>query len=303
MIRKSNVLPMLDYRGLEALYTVQELQSFEAAAKKLHITQSAVSQRIKSLETYYGEPVLIRVLPYKPTPLGASLIGHFKRINILEKSLEQELTNRAMKPHVSIALNRDSLETWFLDLIEHTDIFDNVMLEIIADDQELTLGYLKNGLVSACLSTSEKAISGGIVSFFGNMEYYLVAAPEFIKKNFSHKDQKKCLLSASAIKFDKNDKMHERYLEKFFGLNPENINFHIVPSVRGFKKYVLLGYGYGLIPKIDILQELKNKQLQQLYKDKIWEVPLYWHSWDIDSSFYKKFNADIVLKARKYLNP
>lgn len=293
---------MLDYRGLEALYTVQELQSFEAAAKKLHITQSAVSQRIKSLETHYGEPVLIRVLPFKPTNLGASLIGHFKRINILEKSLEQQLTNRAMKPHVSIAINRDSLETWFLDLIEHTDIFDNVMLEIIADDQELTLEYLRNGLVSACLSTSEKAISGGIVSFLGNMEYFLVATPGFIKKNFSDKDQEKCLLSASAIKFDKNDKLHERFLERFFCLNGENINFHVVPSVRGFKKYVLLGYGYGLIPKIDILKELKEKQLLQLYKDKTWEIPLYWHSWDIDSPFYKKFNADIVLKARKYLN-
>lgn len=285
---------MFDYRGIEALYTVQELQSFEAAAKKLHITQSAVSQRIKGLETYYGEPVLIRTLPYKPTKLGESLIGHFRRIYLLERSLEQQLAHTTVKPHVSIALNRDSLETWFLDLIEHTNIFNNGTLEIIADDQELTLDYLKKGLVSACLSTSEKAIIGGKVTFLGNMEYLLVASPEFIEQNFSNKDHKKSLLNATAIKFDKNDMLHERYLERFFGLNGEGLNFHIVPSVQGFKKYALLGYGYGLIPKLDIVKELNNKKLLQLHKGKVWEIPLYWHCWDIESPFYKQFNIDII---------
>jgi LysR family transcriptional regulator, chromosome initiation inhibitor len=292
---------MLDYRGIEALYTVQELQSFEAAAKKLHITQSAVSQRIKALETHYGEPVLIRMLPYKPTKLGEYLIGHFKRICLLEESLGHQLNQTMIKPRVSIALNRDSLETWFLDLIEHTSIFNNVTLEIIADDQELTLDYLRKGLVSACLSTSEKGIIGGKVTFLGNMEYLLVASPEFIKQYFSDKDPKKSLVNAPAIKFDKNDKLHERYLEKFFGLNGEDLNFHIVPSVRGFKKYILLGYGYGLIPKLDILKELKNKKLLQLHVDKVWKIPLYWHYWDIDSQFYIKFNTDIIQHAKEKL--
>lgn len=292
---------MLDYRGIEALYTVQELQSFESAAKKLHITQSAVSQRIKGLETYYGEPVLIRTLPYKPTPIGESLISHYKRICMLEESLKQQLAHAAIKPHVSIALNRDSLETWFLDLIEDTNIFNNITLEIIADDQELTLDYLRKGLVSACLSTSEKGIIGGNVTFLGNMEYLLVASPQFIKRYFSDKDQKKCLIDSPAIKFDKNDKLHERYLEKYFGLNGEGVNFHVVPSVRGFKKFALLGYGYGLIPKIDILKELKNKKLLQLYPEKVWKIPLYWHYWDIESQFYKQFNLEIINRVRNML--
>lgn len=285
---------MLDYRGIEALYTVQELQSFEAAAKKLYITQSAVSQRIKSLENHYGEPILIRTHPYKPTKLGEYLISHFKRICLLEESLGQQMAPTTIKPHVSIAINRDSLETWFLDVIEETSIFNNITLEITADDQELTLDYLRKGLVSACLSTSEKGILGGKVAYLGDMDYLLVASPEFIEQNFTNKNQKKCLVNSQAIKFDKNDRLHERYLEKFFGIHGEDLNFHIMPSVRGFKKYVLLGYGYGLIPKIDILKELKNKSLVQLHEDKVWKIPLYWHYWDIDSKFYKKFNRDII---------
>lgn len=292
---------MLDYRGIEALYTVMDQQSFESAAKKLHITQSAISQRIKGLESFYGEPVLIRTLPYRPTKLGEFLLGHFKRMSLLEDVLKQQIESTGLNSRISIALNRDSLETWFLDLLNQTHIFNHLTLEIIADDQELTLDYLKRGLVSACLSTAEKAIIGGNVAFLGNMDYLLVASPAFIDKYFSDKNQKKCLVNAPAIKFDKNDRLHERYLEKFFQLIGEDLNFHIIPSVHGFKKYALLGYGYGLIPKIDILKELKKKELIQLYPDKVWKIPLFWHYLDIESEFYKKFTNDIIQHARQKL--
>ncbi len=284
----------MDYRGIEALYTVLELQSFESAAKKLHITQSAISQRIKGVETHYGQPALIRTLPYRPTDLGKQLIGHFKQICLLEEDLENQIKRITSTPRISIALNRDSLETWFLDLIKGTEAFRDVFLEVVADDQELTLDYLKNGLVSACLSTSKKEILGGRVHFLGNMEYILVASPSFVKKFFSKGSPKECLRNAPAIKFDQNDKLHERYLEKFFNLDGRELNYHLIPSVAGFKKLALLGYGYALIPKIDIINELKRKQLLQLYSDKVWAIPLYWHYWAVESKFYQNFNADVI---------
>lgn len=293
---------MLDYRGIEALYTVQELQNFELAAKKLFITQSAVSQRIKGLEDYYGEPVLIRTLPYRPTKLGKQLISHYKKMCLLENELAQELGAIKIQPHISIAINRDSLETWFLDLVEQeTEMFKEVILEIIADDQELTLSYLKNGTVSACLSTSKKEILGGKASFLGNMEYVLVASPSFVEHYFSSKDPIECLQNAPAIKFDQNDRLHERYLEKFFGIDGSELKYHIIPSVKGFKQFALLGLGYALIPKIDILHELKAKQLIQLFPDKTWDIPLYWHYWTVQSKFYQKFNADMIHLAKARL--
>lgn len=291
---------MLDYRGLEALFTVIELQSFEGAASKLHITQSAVSQRIKALEIHYGEPVLIRNLPYKPTKLGGHLLGHFKQISILEGSLENKIRPTTTKPHFSIALNRDSLETWFLELIEKEDFLKNVDLEVITDDQELTLDYLKKGLVSACVSTSSKEIVGGKAVFLGNMEYLLVASPAFTNKYFSNGDIKKSLLKAPVLKYDKNDHLHERYLEKFYNLNTQELTFQIIPSVKGFKKYALSGFGYGLLPKIDIMEELKTKHLLQL-SAKTWKVPLYWHFWSIALEDYKKFNDDLVRQGKLLL--
>lgn len=285
---------MFDYKGIETLYTVLEVQSFEAAAKKLFITQSAISQRIKGLETQYGEPVLIRIHPYRSTELGTQLIGHFKKICLLEDDLKQQLKVSTSVPRISIAINRDSLETWFLELMDEKEIFGNILLEIIADDQELTINYLKNGIVSACLSTSEKPVLGGCSQFVGNMEYVLAASPQFKAKYFSQRNAKKCFQEAPAIKFDRNDKLHERYLEKFFGMSGEGLNFHVIPSVRGFKKYATMGYGYALIPMIDMETELKKKQLVKLFPDNVWKVPLYWHYWEIQSEHYQKFNEEMI---------
>ena len=293
---------MLDYKGIEALYTVHELQSFETAAKKLHLTQSAVSQRIKGLETHYGQPVLIRTLPYKPTELGLQLIGHFKRLSLIEEDLNKQLGKNKTSARISIALNRDSLETWFLDVIKEKDSFSHITLDIIADDQELTLDYLKNGLVSACISTSDKEIIGGKVHFLGTMEYVLVASPNFIKKHFSKGISKQTLRLAPALKFDKNDNLHERYLEKFFHMKGEDLSYQIIPSVKGFKQFVKLGYGYALIPKIDIVEELEKKQLVQICQDKSWKIPLYWHSWTVQSAIYQKFNTDIIRHATNKLH-
>lgn len=290
---------MLDYRGIEALSAVVEFNSFEGAASKLHITQSAVSQRIKALERHYGEPAVIRMPPYKPTTLGKLLISHFKQVSLLEGTLGQQMGMETAHPNISIAINRDSLETWFLDLVEEKKLLTDFSLEIVADDQELTLQYLKNGVVSACLSTSSKEIVGGIATFLGNMEYLMVASPGFAERHFSSKNQDKNLLESRALKFDRNDYLHERYLQEYFGLDGRDIEFQIIPSIRGFKSYILLGYGYGLIPKIDITNELQKKQLVDLFPKKTWKIPLYWHHWVIESKHYQEFNANIIKYAKR----
>ncbi len=79
------------------------------------------------------------------------------------------------------------------------------------------------------------------------------------------------------------------------------MHFHIVPSVRGFKKFAVKGYGYALIPKIDILDELKTKKLINLQKNKIWNIPLYWHYWDIKSEPYLNFNLNIIHFVKRLL--
>ena len=289
---------MLDYKGIEALYWINELKSFERAAEKLYISQSAISQRLKALEVFYSKPVLIRSAPYKPTRLGAFLMGHYKRIILLEETLDEQL-DEVGSIHIPIALNRDSLEIWFLEFLKKKKSLEGVTLEIIADDQERTLDTFKEGSALCALSTQSKSVMGANVQFLGNMEYVLVSTPTFQKKYLKDRES---YLGAKAICFDSHDFLLERYLEKNFKLDCTEIEKHVVPSIRGFKEMVLLGMGYTLIPKIDIIEELNSGKLVELEK-VIEKVPLYWHYWEMDSRIYRTFNQEVVEYAKELFKP
>lgn len=75
-----------DYRTLQALDAVIRERGFERAAQKLCITQSAVSQRIKQLENMFGQPLLVRTVPPRPTEQGQKLLALLRRWSCWKKS-------------------------------------------------------------------------------------------------------------------------------------------------------------------------------------------------------------------------
>lgn len=288
---------LIDYKSLKVLLTVIEKNHFEHAASELHMTQSAISQRIKQLENYYGEPLLIRTQPYQATPLGEKLLAHYKKVALLEATIEQELQEDTAPLPFAIAINRDSLETWFKPIF--SDLPQGIALDIFSDDQEVTIQYLKKGLVVGAISTQAKPLSGCLSHFLGFMDYLLVASPDF-KKQYFKTVSKDTLLKAPAILFDNKDKLHQRYLKKNFNIT-QTPNYHFVPSVSCFREAAIHGLGYGLIPEIDIKTVLDTKELIKLASKKIWRMPLYWHHFAMDNKVLKSFSELILSTGRKTL--
>ncbi len=81
----------LDYKWIEALDAIVEQKSFDKAAEHLYISQSAVSQRVKQLEKWLAQPVLVREQPPRPTAVGKKLLGLYRRVRLLEQELVPEL--------------------------------------------------------------------------------------------------------------------------------------------------------------------------------------------------------------------
>jgi LysR family transcriptional regulator (chromosome initiation inhibitor) len=293
---------LLDYDAIAALSHVIETQSFLYAADKLCITQSAISQRIKSIERYYGEPVLIRTIPYRATPLGLVLLGHYERVCLLESSLQDSLSDES-KPHpFAIAISRDSLETWFMSVILRLKSIGDVRLKVIADDQEVTLEHFKNGLVSACASTSNKALPGCAVTFLGYLDYVLVSSPAFFNQFFAYREPKAALVKAPTMVFDHKDQLHAQYLKKFFNLTMSDCSYHVVPSVAGFKQFALYDHAYALMPRLDVTNELAKGTLVNIFPDKIWRMPIYWHTWAIETKHYCALNQLVKHVAQQILS-
>ncbi|MEG0047495.1 MAG: LysR family transcriptional regulator, partial [Comamonas sp.] len=62
--------------ALECLAAIVETGGFEKAAQRLHVTQSAVSQRLRALEEQAGSVLVVRSRPLRPTRAGQLLLKH-----------------------------------------------------------------------------------------------------------------------------------------------------------------------------------------------------------------------------------
>ncbi|MBA3537966.1 MAG: ArgP/LysG family DNA-binding transcriptional regulator [Tatlockia sp.] len=291
----------IEQRGLQALDAVIQNQSFAAAAKQLFITQPAVTLRLKQLETQFGQPLLIRTKPYQATPLGEKLLSLLRRTRLLEEHLLQEIQHE-LPARLSIALNRDSLETWFIQLIDKLKLLEKINIDIITDDQDVTIDYFRQGSVSTCISSFDKALPGCEFSLLGHMDYLLVATPDFISRYFQNKKTiAENLLRAPVIIFDNRDRLPEQYFNHFFKKSFILGHYHKVPSVQGYKQFALHGYGYGLIPRLDIIEELAKGQLVEICPDKRWLMPLYWHYWQLPARKYQLFIETVKQEAKFFL--
>ncbi|MBP3864187.1 MAG: hypothetical protein J6F32_06865, partial [Pseudomonas sp.] len=48
---------------------------------------------------------------------------------------------------------------------------------------------------------------------------------------------------------------------------------------EGFIRLAEAGLGWGLVPELQVREQLENGRLVELLPDKPIDVPLYWHHW------------------------
>ena len=81
----------LDQGQLDALSAAVAEGTFDAAARHLNVTPSAVSQRIKALETSVGQVLLNRSKPIRPTSPGQVLLRIARQMEALTAEAVREL--------------------------------------------------------------------------------------------------------------------------------------------------------------------------------------------------------------------
>ncbi|RHW76276.1 LysR family transcriptional regulator ArgP [Colwellia sp. RSH04] len=298
------VVVMFDYKLLSALNSIIENQSFELAAKKLFISQSAISQRIKSLEEAVGQPILIRNQPIMPTKAGEKLLSHYKKVQQLESELLPNLLpDKPLKPlNIAIAVNADSLATWFIRAITPVVEQELIELNIIIEHENNTLDKLRSGEAIGAVSTQEKPLKGYRSFTLGKMEYCLVASKSFKEKYFSKGVSKKTLKMAPAISYDHKDDMHTAYIAKHFTLAATEYYCHTVKSSEAFVGLAKAGVAYCLLPKLQIEQELNSGELIDLCPDKQLIRHLYWHSWVLVKGVNKSLSQEIIRAGQAILS-
>lgn len=254
---------MLDYQLVEAFAVVLEEGGFAKAAERLYITQSAVSQRVKLLEDTVGRALIVRANPPRSTEAGESLFRHYKQLISMEKETLGKLGAKGSSlqiasPHFQIAVNTDSLHVWFLEAAAPIISDSAFTIEILMRGHAQTIDLLKTGEVCACISSVRTAVDGCTVQAIGPLRYALVASDSFVKKYFQKSFNRESAERAPIIDLDRNDALQRNALFKAFGDPQINPPIQYFPTADSYDKAIRLGLGYGLMPVVNIKNELEK---------------------------------------------
>ncbi|MFQ3185520.1 ArgP/LysG family DNA-binding transcriptional regulator [Marinomonas primoryensis] len=292
---------MMDYKALTSLHAVLKFQSFDKAAQYLNLTQSAVSQNIKRLEQECGQPLLIRARPVVATALGEQLLAHFNKVTMLEEGLRESIEGNQAHQPISIAVNNDTLATWFIQVVSDFSALDDTKLHIKAADQNQTRALLQTGQVVACLSQIGTPVAGGGSVFLGYMNYELVATPGFIEEHLKGDLSAESILQSPALIYDEHDELWPRYQNECLETSVNLNNSHWYPSSHGFVELVMGGTVCALVPSVQIKEKIKSKKLVSLLPNKRLALPLYWHWYKLNSPVLDRLTKVIITVTRDVL--
>ncbi len=273
----------LDYAQLAALVAVVGEGSFERAARALHVTPSAVSQRIRALEQRVGAVLIQRGVPCVATPAGLPLLRHAQSVALLEAELPGLARERGAAPGraplpcvLRLAVNADSLATWLMPaLARFAQAAPQVQLDLLLDDQDHTGEALRRGDVLAAVTSMAEPVQGCNAHALGRLHYLATASPAFVKRHFAGGVTAEALAAAPCLVFNRKDSLQARWLQRATrrAIEPPR---HWMPSTQAFVDAALAGIGWGMNPQALAAPHLASRRLVELVPGRAIDVALHW---------------------------
>lgn len=262
---------MFDPAQLAALAAVHRRGSFDLAAAELHVTQSAISQRIKALEEAAGTLLIRRGQPCAATETGMRLVRHHEEIALLNKALAQDLSQPAAPATLRVAINADSLATWVIPALAAAEGF---LYDIQIDDQDFSQELLKRGEVAAAITSHPGPLQGCDTLALGRLRYRATASPAFIARWFPQGPTAEALAEAPALRFNDKDRLQADWALRMTGTRFP-LPSHRIASSHGFVDACLAGLGWGLHPEALVAAHLSRGTLVDLGPAPL-DIALQW---------------------------
>jgi LysR family transcriptional regulator, chromosome initiation inhibitor len=263
---------------LDALVAIAEHGSFEAAARELHITPSAVSQRVRALEAMAGQVLVSRGAPCRPTPHGEGLVRLGRQTRLLYDEASAAL-GAVATVELPVAVNADSLTTWFRDVLATAAGWDGTAVRLQVEDQAYSQQLLRSGDVLAAVTSDPEAVQGCSVEPLGALRYVPAAAAAFAGR--WRRGGAPDWAAMPAVVFGAKDDL-QRDMLRCRGVPQLPPVVHQVPTSADFLAAIRIGLGWGMLPEPQARADLAAGQLVRLSGDVL-DVPLFWQRWRLDS--------------------
>jgi LysR family transcriptional regulator (chromosome initiation inhibitor) len=263
---------------LDALVAIADGGSFEAAARQLHVTPSAVSQRIRALEEAAGQVVVSRGTPCRPTAHGERLVQLGRQTRLLYDEARAELSAQSAVD-VPVAVNADSLATWFRDVLAEAAGWDATAVILHVEDQAYSQDLLRRGDVLAAVTSNPGTVQGCSIEPLGALRYVPAAAPAFAER--WHGERGPDWQAMPMVIFNDKDDLQGQQLDRL-GVRQRPAVVHQVPAAADFYEAIRLGLGWGMVSLLQAHADLAAGHLVRLSPDVL-DVPLHWQRWRLQA--------------------
>lgn len=273
----------IDHGQLRALAAVVREGSFERAASALHVTPSAISQRIKALEDRVGRLLVQRTNPATATAEGQILVRLAEQTALLEHDALARIgiDDQALAPaSIAVAVNHDSLETWFPEAAVQFGRQSQATLDLHVEDQDHTATLLRRGEVLGAVTTLAEPVQGCQIHPLGSIRYVATCTPDFHARHFARGVNAASLAAAPVLVFNRKDDLQARHARRLAGSDElPNPPVWWIPSTRAFVHANLAGLGWTMNPLPLVRRHLEAGRLVYLRQRVYEDVPLYWQHW------------------------
>jgi LysR family transcriptional regulator (chromosome initiation inhibitor) len=286
-------LTRFDPSQLEALVAIADHGTFDAAARALSVTPSAVSQRIRALESGVGQVVVQRSTPCRPTAAGEVLLRLARQTRLLQDEAAEALSDgHRLQADLPVAVNADSLATWFRGAVSEVAAWDDLALRLHVEDQAHTADLLRRGEVLAAVTSDAVPVQGCTTEPLGVLRYFPAATPAFAARYRTGRSPDWARMPV--VVFNEKDRLQDNLL----GDRPRPSVVHRVPTSADFLEAVCLGLGWAAIPEPQLRAEVARGRLERLTARGHLDVPLHWQRWRIDSPALARL-TDAVRRAAR----
>ena len=293
----------LDPTQLETLVVIAEEGTFDAAARRLHITPSAVSQRIRALERAAGQVLVRRTTPCTPTEAGEPLIRHGRQLRLLLDEAAATLSAGDSSDDtvvdLSVVVNADTLATWFRPVLDEVATWDRTALRITVEDQGYSADALRRGEVLAAVTSEPKPVQGCTVEALGRLRYTPGAAPALIERH--RKGSGIDWGAIPMIVYNEKDHLQDDVLAAHRATRPPVV--HRVPSSHDFHEAIRRGLGWGMLLDAQAEADLESGATVPLPGAKPIDIQLFWQRWRLDSIALDDLSEAVRRAARSQLRP
>lgn len=284
---------------LRALLAVVDHGTFDAAARILHVTPSAVSQRIKALERHTGRVLVERSAPCRPTETGEVLVRAARQMALIEHDVRATLGEGGQAGvDLPVAVNADSLATWFEPVLGAAAGWSDVRLQLEVEDEEYSADLLRRGSVVAAVTADPTPVAGCRTEILGAMRYLPVAAPGLAQRH-THGGRPDWA-TMPVLRFNTKDELQHVVLRGLGVAADPPVSQ--VPSSESFVAAARAGLGWAMVPEAQLGDDLETGRLVLLRQRMHRDVPLYWQAWTLETPKIARL-SEAVHEAARRLRP